>query len=276
MTAIEIDFAAVKCRQQKTWASGDFSVVASRIVFPEPSIWGRPRTSRPAVACARRRHRQRQCRHRRSTAGLRGRRHRLRPGAAPARPHPRRGRTSSTSGSSRATQKTFAFPTPPSTPCSRSTGSCSPPTTTGPRPSWPGSAVPAGIALASWTPDGFIGETFRIFFALPPPPRPASEPARPLGRARLPRLAPRARPPASMTSHRRTAPRLPLPLRRGERRFLPRPGTGPCTRPSAPSTTLAESSCTPTCSPSPPSSIASRDRPWRCRRSTSRSSRTRR
>src|SRR5262245_61381040 len=27
------DFAAVKCRQQNTWASGDFSVVASRIVF---------------------------------------------------------------------------------------------------------------------------------------------------------------------------------------------------------------------------------------------------
>lgn len=27
------DFAAVKCRQQKVWASGDFSVVASRIVF---------------------------------------------------------------------------------------------------------------------------------------------------------------------------------------------------------------------------------------------------
>src|SRR6476660_6330467 len=27
------DFAAVKERQQKTWASGDFSVVASRIVF---------------------------------------------------------------------------------------------------------------------------------------------------------------------------------------------------------------------------------------------------
>jgi SAM-dependent methyltransferase len=27
------DFAAVKCRQQNTWASGDFSVVAARIVF---------------------------------------------------------------------------------------------------------------------------------------------------------------------------------------------------------------------------------------------------
>src|SRR5262249_41361162 len=27
------DFAAVKCRQQNTWASGDFSVVASRVVF---------------------------------------------------------------------------------------------------------------------------------------------------------------------------------------------------------------------------------------------------
>ena len=27
------DFAAVKCRQQNIWASGDFSVVASRIVF---------------------------------------------------------------------------------------------------------------------------------------------------------------------------------------------------------------------------------------------------
>ena len=27
------DFAAVKSRQQNTWASGDFSVVASRIVF---------------------------------------------------------------------------------------------------------------------------------------------------------------------------------------------------------------------------------------------------
>src|SRR5215471_17850841 len=26
------DFAAVKCRQQNVWASGDFSVVASRIV----------------------------------------------------------------------------------------------------------------------------------------------------------------------------------------------------------------------------------------------------
>src|SRR5690349_13757806 len=27
------DFAAVKCRQQNTWASGDFSIVAARIVF---------------------------------------------------------------------------------------------------------------------------------------------------------------------------------------------------------------------------------------------------
>src|SRR5215468_501215 len=30
---VALDFAAVKERQQKTWASGDFSVVASRIVF---------------------------------------------------------------------------------------------------------------------------------------------------------------------------------------------------------------------------------------------------
>ena len=47
------------------------------------------------------------------------------------------------------------------------------------------------IALASWTPDGFIGETFRDLLALPAPrARPAA--SGPLGRRGLPRLALRA------------------------------------------------------------------------------------
>ena len=45
------DFSAVKQRQQQTWASGDFSAVAARIVLVAEHLCDRP-TSTPAGACS--------------------------------------------------------------------------------------------------------------------------------------------------------------------------------------------------------------------------------
>ena len=96
--------AAVKRRQQQTWASGDFHAVATLIQSRSPSAL---RRGRPAgrLARARRRHRQRQRGDRRRPPRLRRRRHRLRPGAARARPAPRRGRGAARSTCARATPR---------------------------------------------------------------------------------------------------------------------------------------------------------------------------
>ena len=108
------DFTAVKSRQQNTWASGDFSVVASRIVFQAEHLcetadlqagWRvldvATGSGNAALAAARR-----GC----EVVGI---------DYVPALPSavgsaPRR--SSLTFGLSRATPKTFAFPMPPSTP----------------------------------------------------------------------------------------------------------------------------------------------------------------
>ena len=108
------DFAAVKSRQQNIWASGDFSVVASRIVFQAEHLcetadlqagWRvldvATGSGNAAIAAARR-----GC----EVVGI---------DYVPALLE--RGRIRAAAehldvGSSRATRKTFAFPTPPSTP----------------------------------------------------------------------------------------------------------------------------------------------------------------
>ena len=45
------DLMAIKGRQQRTWASGDYAAVAALIV-PWPRASAMPRTSRPAGACS--------------------------------------------------------------------------------------------------------------------------------------------------------------------------------------------------------------------------------
>lgn len=59
------------------------------------------------------------------------------------------------------------------------------------------------IALASWTPDGFIGETFRVFSRYLPPPAGLEPPVRWGDEAHLESLFAGAA--ASLTGHRRTA-----------------------------------------------------------------------
>ena len=82
------------------------------------------------------------------------------------------------------------------------------------------------IALASWTPDGFIGETFRIFSRYLPP-GPGLQPPVRWGDRGLPRRALRG----CRRLHDQPPPhgRLPLRQRRGKRRLLPHP-----LRPDAP------------------------------------------
>ena len=59
LSAVQPDLAAITARQQKTWSSGDFSVVAARIVLVERAA-GRVRRPATGLAGARRGRRQRQ------------------------------------------------------------------------------------------------------------------------------------------------------------------------------------------------------------------------
>ena len=73
------DLGAVKARQQ-AWASGDFAVVAARIVLVAEHLCDTA-DLQAGWRVPRRRHRQRQRRDRRGPPRLHGRRRRLRPGA---------------------------------------------------------------------------------------------------------------------------------------------------------------------------------------------------
>ena len=131
------------------------------------------RRGRPArrLDRARRRHRERQRRHRRRPPRLRRDRHRLRPRAPRARPRARRGRATRPSSSSTATPRSCRSPTGRSTPPCRSSARCSRPTTARAAAELARVVRPGGtIALASWTPDGFVGAMFRTVAAHVPPP----------------------------------------------------------------------------------------------------------
>ena len=154
------DFAALKGRQQKTWASGDFSVVASRIVFQAEHLcetadiqagWRvldvATGSGNAAIAAARR-----GC----EVVGI---------DFVPALLQ--RGRIRAAAELARVCR-------------------------------------PGGrIALASWTPDGFIGETFRIFARHLPPAPGLQPPIRWGDQGYLDSLFGHVA--ASVTSHRRTA-----------------------------------------------------------------------
>ena len=168
MTSIDTaapDLAAVKQRQQAAWASGDFAVVAARIVLVAEHLcdtadlqagWRvldvATGSGNAAIAAARH--------------GCDGGRRRLRPALLDARPASRR--RGGPRGRLRGGRRRGAAlrRTAPSTPSRPSSARCSRPTTRRRPPSCSASAGPAGtIALASWTPDGFIGELFRTVAA---------------------------------------------------------------------------------------------------------------
>ena len=132
---------------------------------------GRHRRPARRLARARRRDRQRQRGHRSRTARLPGDRRRLRP--EPARARPRAGdRGRARRRPARGRRGSAAVPGP-----LLRRGDLGvrvdvrARTTRRPPPSWCASPSPGGtIALASWTPDGFIGELFRTVAAHVPPP----------------------------------------------------------------------------------------------------------
>src|SRR5262249_42014071 len=196
------DFTAVKSRQQNTWASGDFSVVASRIVFQAEHLceiadlqagWHvldvATGSGNAAIAAARR-----GC----EAVGIdyvpallqRGRLRaaaehlevRFVEGDAEDLPFP--------DASFDAVLSIYGVMFAPDH--NRAAAELA-------RVCRPGGR----IALASWTPDGFIGETFRIFARYPPPPPRLQLPLRGGAQAYLASLFGQAA--ASMSSHRRTA-----------------------------------------------------------------------
>ena len=150
------------------WSSGDFARGGG------PDRAGRRaalRHRRPAgrLARARRRHRQRQRRDRRGAARLHRGRRGLRAGAARARPPPRRRRGPAGRAASRATPRRCRSATRRSTRSRRCSGRCSRPITRSAAAELLRVCRPGGtIALASWTPDGFIGELFGTVIAARP------------------------------------------------------------------------------------------------------------
>src|SRR5437762_3398775 len=196
------DFAAVKCRQQNVWASGDFSVVASRIVFQAEHLcetadiqagWRvldvATGSGNAAIAAARR-----GC----EVVGIdyvpalleRGRLRaaaehldvRFIEGDAEDLPFPE--------ASFDAVLSIYGVMFAPDH--KRATSELV-------RVCRPGGR----IALASWTPDGFIGETFKAFSRYLPPAPGLEPPVRWGDEGHLGSLLGHVA--ASMTSHRRTA-----------------------------------------------------------------------
>ena len=196
------DFTAIKSRQQKTWASGDFSVVASRIVFQAEHLcetadlqagWRvldvATGSGNAAIAAARR-----GC----EVVGIdyvpallqRGRLRaaaehldvRLVEGDAEDLPFP--------DASFDAVISIYGVMFAPDH--SRAAAEMA-------RVCRPGGR----IALASWTPDGFIGDTFRVFSRYLPPAPGLQPPVRWGDEGHLDALFGHVA--ASMTSHRRTA-----------------------------------------------------------------------
>ena len=224
LEATKPDLAAVKQRQQQTWASGDFSRRrgadrarrrAARATRPTCTPAGACSTSRPAAAT------------RRSPP----------PGSAAtavgvdyvpallergraARP-PRASTSSSLEGDAEALPFADAL-------VRRRHLGVRVDVRAGPRAGGRrarcASAGPGGtIALASWTPDGFIGELFRTVGAHVPPP--AGVPSPMLWGTEGTCASCSATAIASLEVHRADV-HVPVPLGGGVRRVLPRAGTG--------------------------------------------------
>ena len=196
------DFAAVKCRQQTTWASGDFSVVAARIVFQAEHLcetadlqagWRvldvATGSGNAALAAARR-----GC----EAVGI---------DYVPALLQRGRIRAAAEHLDVRFVEgdaEDLRFPDASFDAVISIYGVMFAPDHRRAAAELARVCRPGGrIALASWTPDGFIGETFRIFSRYLPP-RPACEPPVRWGdQGYLDSLFGHVA--ASMTSHRRTA-----------------------------------------------------------------------
>ena len=210
-TTLTLDaLAAVKEKQQATWASGDYAVIGTSL-----QIIGERLCESVDVAAgqtrARRRRRQRQRVARRRPPRLRGHRHRLR--RAPARAGPSTGRRR------RASRSPPRWPTPRTCPFEDASFDVVL-STVGvmftPNPERAAAELlrvvrPGGrIGLASWTPEGFIGQMFKIVGAhVPAAGRRAL--AAPVGHRGSGRGAPRRR---GEGGDRAQALHLPLPLGR--------------------------------------------------------------
>ena len=196
------DFAAVKCRQQNTWASGDFSVVASRIVFQAEHLcetadlqagWRvldvATGSGNAAIAAARR-----GC----EVVGI---------DYVPALLQRGRIRAAAEHLDVRFVEgdaEELRFPDASFDAVISIYGVMFAPNHRRAAAELARVCRPGGrIALASWTPDGFIGETFRIFSRYLPPAPGLQPPIRWGDQGYLDSLFGHVA--ASMTSHHRTA-----------------------------------------------------------------------
>jgi SAM-dependent methyltransferase len=196
------DFAAVKCRQQNTWASWDFSVVASRIVFQPEHLcetadiqtgWRvldvATGSGNAAIAAARR-----GC----EAVGI---------DYVPALLQRGRIRAAAEQLDVRFVEgdaEDLRFPDASFDAVLSIYGVMFAPDHRRAAAELARVCRPAGrIALASWTPDGFIGETFRIFSRYLPPAPGLEPPVRWGDQGYLDSLFGHVA--ASVTSHRRTA-----------------------------------------------------------------------
>jgi SAM-dependent methyltransferase len=196
------DFAAVKCRQQNVWASGDFSVVASRIVFQAEQLcetadlqagWRvldvATGSGNAALAAARR-----GC----EVVGI---------DYVPALLQRGRIRAAAEHLDIRFVEgdaEDLHFPDDAFDAVISIYGVMFAPDHRRAAAELARTCRPGGrIALASWAPDGFIGETFRIFSRYLPPAPGLEPPVRWGDQGYLDSLFGQVA--ASMTSHRRTA-----------------------------------------------------------------------
>ena len=161
--AITPDLGAVKQRQQQMWASGDFHAVAA-LIQPVAETSSRPSTCVP-LARPRRRHRQRQRGDRRRPLRLRRRRHRLRPGPARARSPSGRG-GGPDADALEGDAEAIPFPDASFDAVLSVFGSMFAPNHEQAAAEMARVCRPGGrIGLATWTPDGFIGEMLKVVSA---------------------------------------------------------------------------------------------------------------
>ena len=173
-----IAVADLKRTHRATWAAGDYAAVAELIdEVPPRDLLARVDIA-PGPRRARRRHRHRQRRDPGGRRGRAGRRPRPHAGAVRHRPPPRRASTASRSTGSRATPRSCRSTTRASTACCRCSASSSRRATRSSRAGARARLRPGGrIGLVNWTPEGLIGELFKIIGSyLPAPPDYASPP----------------------------------------------------------------------------------------------------